>query len=66
MTAHEDLITMIARLYEMAEFYSPPYAKPDVNACYSDILALIGALDEAQRITAAPGQLDLFAEGWPV
>lgn len=66
MTTTENLIAMVARLYELAEFYAPPFAKPDVTACYADILELVGAIDDAQRITAAPGQLGLFEEGWPV
>ncbi len=66
MNTTENLIALIARLYELAEFYAPTFAKKDVNACYADILEIIGAMDEAQHITAAPGQLGLFEEGWPV
>jgi hypothetical protein len=62
-----ELQATIARLYELASFYSPHFVKADVEACWADICQQIGAADEQQRrIAWQEGQASLFdVEGWP-
>lgn len=67
MTDTENLLTMIARLYELAQFYAPQFAQRDLTSCYADILELVGAISEAQRIAPAPGQIGFWdVEAWPI
>lgn len=60
-----DLQATAARLYELAAFYAPHYAQPDVEACWTDLCALIGIEAEALAMARAREcQSDLFAELW--
>jgi hypothetical protein len=60
-----DLQATAARLYELAAYYAPAYAQPDVQACWRDLCALIGVEAEAVALAAAREcQSDLFAELW--
>ena len=58
---NDELIARIARLYELAEFFAPTYAKEDAAAAWADIVEMLGAEAEADtRIAYQAGQMSLF------
>ena len=67
----KELKARVLRLRDLAGYYTPNYAMPDLQAAWADVNELLGAMDEdLTRARYAEGQLDFFGElpveAWPI